>query len=70
MPDKTALVVFDKCRPGNCERGICPAVAVCPHRLIKQEAPYEIPMFYPATCQGCGDCVRACPLQAIRVVRV
>ena len=70
MPEKTALVVFDKCQPKNCDKGICPAVAACPHKLIKQEAPYEVPMFYPATCQGCGDCVLACPLQAIRVVRM
>ncbi len=70
MPGKAALVDFAKCRPEYCDKGICPAVAVCPHKLIKQEAPYEVPMFYPAICQGCGDCVLACPLKAIRVVRI
>jgi translation initiation factor RLI1 len=69
MPDKIAIVDFSKCRPEKCEGGICLASLACPHKLIKQEEPYEIPMFHPSTCQGCSDCVKACPLKAIRIVR-
>jgi len=46
------------------------AVLVCSHKLLKQETPYEIPMMNPSVCQGCGDCVRACPLKAIKIVRM
>jgi len=70
MPGKMAMVVFDKCHPGNCPAGACAAVSACPHKLIKQEAPGEIPMFHPTTCRGCGDCARACPLKAVTIVRV
>jgi len=67
MPKKIALVVYDRCQPGKCEKGICLAVQACKHKLLKQEAPYEIPMTEPSICQGCGDCAKACPLKAIRI---
>ncbi len=71
MPGKVALVDFSKCHPEKCDKaGICIAAQACSHKLIKQEDPYEIPMFYPSVCQGCTDCVRACPLKAIKIVRV
>jgi len=70
MPNKIALVAFDKCQVGKCDKGICVAVLACSHKLIKQESPYDIPMFHPSICQGCGDCVRACPLKAIKVVNI
>ena len=70
MPNKVALVVFDKCHPEKCDKGICVATLACSHNLLKQEAPYDIPMPNPSICQGCGDCVRACPLKAIQIVRM
>ena len=70
MAGKAAMVAFDKCHPEKCDKGTCVAMLACPHRLIKQEEPYEIPMFYPSACQGCGDCVRACPLKAIQIVTI
>lgn len=70
MPGKVALVVFDKCHPEECGEGACRAVDACSHKLIEQEAPHDIPMFHPGTCQGCGECVTVCPLKAIKIVRL
>ncbi len=70
MPGKIALINFAECHPDQCENGVCVAVAACSHKLLKQEAPFEIPMTDPAICQGCGDCARACPLKAIKIVRM
>ncbi len=62
MPGKMALVDYGKCRPERCDSGICAAVLACSPKLLKQEAPYEIPMTDPFLCRGGGDCVRACLL--------
>ena len=67
MPRKMALIHYEKCQPELCPGGICQAVAACPRKLLKQEAPYEIPMPDPSLCRGCADCVRACPAGAIEV---
>ena len=69
MPTKRALVDFNKCHPEKCDKGICAAALACPRHLLKQEAPYEIPLPDPALCQGCAKCVRACPHKAIRLDR-
>jgi Fe-S-cluster-containing hydrogenase component 2 len=68
MPSKMALVDYKRCHPEKCDSGVCAAVLACSHKLLKQEAPYEMPMTDPSVCQGCGDCVRACPLKAIKIV--
>lgn len=70
MPSKMATVDFQKCRPGQCAGGKCPAVAACPRHLIRQEDPYDPPMMNPAICQGCRDCARACPLGAISITEI
>ncbi|MDO8579092.1 MAG: 4Fe-4S binding protein [Dehalococcoidales bacterium] len=64
---KIALVIYDKCRPQQCEKGICAAANACARRLITQEAPNEIPMTNTALCRACGDCVRACPTGAVEL---
>jgi len=68
MTKKMALLDFAKCRPESCDGGVCAAAQACPSRLMKQEAPYEAPMPEPFACRACGDCVRACPQQAIRII--
>jgi translation initiation factor RLI1 len=70
MPGKIALVDYKKCHPESCDSGVCAAVLACSHELLKQEVPYDVPMTDPSVCQGCGDCVRACSLKAIEVVRI
>lgn len=70
MPGKMALVQFDKCDPCKCKEGKCAALLACKKKLIKQEKPGEIPMFSPASCVGCGDCLRACPQKAVTIVKI
>lgn len=67
MPNKIALVDYNKCHPERCDGGWCVAAQACTHKLLRQEAPYEMPMTEPSVCQGCGDCVLACPLKAIQI---
>ncbi|MBI2831610.1 MAG: 4Fe-4S binding protein [Chloroflexi bacterium] len=68
MPGKVALVEFEKCDPSKCEKGVCAAAQVCPRKLVKQETPYEIPMFHPTICKGCSECARVCPQKAVKIV--
>jgi len=70
MPKPKALVKYKKCAPEKCSpnNGICSAVKVCIHNILIQEETYDSPMVFPADmCQGCGDCVQACPLNAITI---
>ncbi len=67
MPKPTAVIIWDKCKPEEHEGGKCLAIAACPQRILKQEAPGEppIPLGY---CKGCGTCVTACPFDAIKLL--
>jgi translation initiation factor RLI1 len=65
---KLALLDYNKCRPGECEDGICAAAQVCPSKLFRQAAPYTVPEPEPTACRACGDCTRACPQKAIQIV--
>lgn len=67
MPNKLALVTFDQYHPEECPGGQWAALLVCPHKLIQQEAPDEIPMFNPTTCREYGDYARTCHLRTVRV---
>lgn len=70
MPGKMALVDYNRCHPDECENGVCVAALACRRRLLQQEAPRGAPMTNPAACAGCADCVRACPLKAIQIMRM
>jgi translation initiation factor RLI1 len=65
---KMALIDYNICQPAHCEGGICLAVQACKKKVLKQEAVNEVPMPDPFLCSGCGDCARACPYKAVRVV--
>ncbi len=67
MPQKIAVIDYQKCIPEKCERGICLASNECERRVLKQEEPYEMPDT-PLMCAGCGVCVQACPAGAIRMM--
>lgn len=70
MPGKMALVDFGKCDPAKCEGAVCVAAKACPRKLLRQENPGEPPMTDPALCKACGDCVRACPAKAIKIITI
>ena len=70
MPGKMALVDYNRCRPGECDNGVCEAALACRRKLLQQEAPSDAPMTNPSVCAGCADCVRACPLKAIQIMRM
>jgi len=68
MPKQRAMIDYGKCQPEKCDQGICLAVLGCPKKVLKQEAPYEMPDPNPSMCVGCGLCAQACPLKAIRAM--
>lgn len=68
MPGKVAVILYERCHPEQCDSGKCKAAMACTRKLLKQEAPNEPPMAHPSLCRACGDCVRACPNAAIKIV--
>ncbi len=67
MPNAMVSLDYHKCRPDQCNGGICLAVPACPLKLLKQEEVYGFPMVNPALCKGCAKCASACPLSAINI---
>ncbi|MFC1951060.1 4Fe-4S binding protein [Chloroflexota bacterium] len=67
MPNKMALVDFNKCHPDRCEGGLCLAAKACEKKIMKQLEPYEPPMTLAPMCKGCSDCAKACPFGAISI---
>jgi translation initiation factor RLI1 len=68
--DKSTQIDFDRCDAAACDGGAghCHAVPACSRKLLEQEEPFAPPLLLSARlCSGCGACVRACPLGAIRL---
>jgi Fe-S-cluster-containing hydrogenase component 2 len=65
-----ALVDYIVCSPNKCnpDEAICAAVEACSKAVLEQiDGPFEAPIVDQDMCLGCGDCVEACPLEAIRI---
>jgi MinD superfamily P-loop ATPase len=58
---KLAQVDYKKCRA--CSK--CPARTVCRTKAIIKLDPDEPAVVKPSDCMGCGDCVDACPFDAV-----
>jgi len=59
--DYTVVVDETKCLGYSC--GICEKV--CTFDAIRLSGPDGIPVIDPNKCTSCGDCVNACPEQAL-----
>lgn len=69
MPQPKVVLDYSRCDPSHCEGGTCAAAQVCERKVLRQEAPGEMPDFYPNMCLGCTDCLDACPQGAIRMMQ-
>jgi Fe-S-cluster-containing hydrogenase component 2 len=67
MNKKCVKINFTLCKPHDCENGMCVAVEACTKQLLEQEEPFEPPMLLTLMCSGCGNCVRACPRDALEI---
>jgi translation initiation factor RLI1 len=69
MPKPTASVDYQLCKPTECgcRTTACLAVRACEHKVLRQDETGDPPYAW-STCVGCGTCVTACPLKAIRLV--
>jgi translation initiation factor RLI1 len=68
-----SMVDYEKCDPKKCnpDEGICPAMAACTHKVLKQiDGAFEPPMVFQDMCMGCWDCIEACPLEAIEMKHI
>lgn len=68
---KFALIDYEVCNPYKCDpdnKGVCVAAKACSKRIIEQiDGHFEAPIVYQDMCLACGDCVDACPLNAIKI---
>ncbi len=68
-----ALVDYRICNPNECnpDEGICAAVEACSKGVVEQiDGAFEAPIVDQDMCLGCGDCVKACLLDAIEMKHV
>lgn len=68
-----AVVNYKICDPRQCDpgEGACAAAKACKHRVIKQiDGRFKQPMVFQDMCQGCWDCLEACPLGAVQRKRI
>ena len=65
-----ALMDYRICNPNECnpDEGTCAAVEACSKGVIEQiDGTFEAPIVDQDMCLGCGDCVKACPLDAMKI---
>jgi len=68
MSKPKAMIDYSKCHPERCDTGVYAAVAKCPLKVLKQDAPWEVPYTLQDFCVGCGKCSIACPFKAIKIM--
>ena len=68
MPKPKAMIDYSRCRPEECNGGVCVAVAECSLRVLKQDTPREAPYALQDFCVGCSKRRIACPFEAIKMI--
>ena len=68
MPKKNIAVDYQLCEPKICPDGICQAALLCERKILYQEAPNEMPDARSEMCLGCSICLKACPMDALRMM--
>jgi len=68
MPKPKAVIDYIKCHPERCDAGVCAGVSECPHGILIQDTPWEIPYILQDFCVGCGKCSTVCPFKAIKMI--
>lgn len=64
-----ATIDYQRCRPSDCENGLCRILRECPVKAIWQEEPYEVPVADWSRCRGCSKCLTLCPHNAVGLIR-
>ena len=68
MAKASAVVIYNRCKPEECSvDGKCPALKACEYKVLKQDSAGEPPYAF-TMCKGCGTCVAACPLGALKLM--
>ena len=48
MPGKSVIINYNLCDFKECRDGICRAKSICEKKVLKQEAPFELPFVWAA----------------------
>jgi len=70
VPKQVPIIDHGQCQPEKYDPGggVCAAAEACTHGVLIQEDPFDPPLtLFLSMCVSCGDCVKACPLNAIRM---
>lgn len=68
MPQKNIVIDYQNCEPKNCPDGMCQSALLCKRKILFQEKPFELPEVKASMCLGCALCIKACPMDALRMM--
>ncbi|MHB8157712.1 MAG: 4Fe-4S binding protein, partial [Desulfocucumaceae bacterium] len=57
-----------RCRPDDCENGVCIATYSCNWKILVQDKPHDQPQINLSRCLGCARCTFICPRGALKII--